>query len=121
MQLLAVAIGGFFGAILRYLIGTLLISPISTFTVNLIGSFFLAWLLTFATEKKKLSKEVTIGIGTGLLGSFTTFSTFSVDTVQLFSSSVPLAILYVTGTIVLGLLFSYLGYKVARKERKSAR
>ena len=119
MQLLAVAIGGFIGAILRYLIGIILVSPFSTFTVNIVGSFFLAWILTSTLLKLKLPSTISLGLSTGLLGSFTTFSTFSVDSINLFSSSATFALIYIFATVACGLLFSFLGYQVAIHERKS--
>ena len=121
MQIVSVAFGGFIGAILRYLLSNIIMSPISTFTVNIVGSFLLAWLLTSTAQKLKLSPNITLGLGTGLLGSFTTFSTFSVDVLNLSSTSIALATLYIVGTIFTGLLFSYLGYKVATLHRGSAK
>lgn len=117
MQVLAVSVGGFIGASFRYLIGTLIISPFSTFIVNIVGSFILAWFLTIVTKRKNFSPIISLGFGTGLLGSFTTFSTFSVDILQL-HSSILYSLLYCFGTIVVGLLCSYAGYKVALNERK---
>lgn len=113
MQLIAVAIGGFLGAILRFIVSSHLTSTLGTFIVNIIGSFCLAWLFTYFASNTKLSKTVVTGIGTGFLGAFTTFSTFSVESLNLLSSSIIFGGLYIFSTVFCCLLFSYLGYTVA--------
>lgn len=118
MQLIAVAIGGFFGAILRFIISSQWNSTSGTFFVNIVGSFCLAWLFAYFARNKKLSKTLVTGIGTGFLGAFTTFSTFSVESLLLLSSSMVIGGLYIISLVLVGILFSYLGYTVAsiRKE-----
>jgi fluoride exporter len=113
---LAVGCGGFAGAILRYLLGEWLKSkhpfPIGTFVINVLGCFFLAWFLTYTSSK--LRKEVTLLIGTGFTGAFTTFSTFSVETVQLLNGyQFVTAASYIMLSIVSGMLLSYFGYHLA--------
>lgn len=76
-----VAIGGIIGAILRHLVSQSIESesfPLGTFTVNVVGSFVLA-VITFL----QFGDEVLLLVGTGACGSFTTFSSFSFDVVQL--------------------------------------
>jgi CrcB protein len=58
--------------------------PLGTLTVNLIGCFVLGWFSQWVLDKTRVSPQLRSGISTGLLGSFTTFSAFSVETVQLF-------------------------------------
>ena len=88
MVYLFVGIAGSLGAILRYLIGISLFTnssfPYATLSINLIGSFLLAWLTTRFFKRTSLSPVIATAIGTGFVGSFTTFSTLSVETVQLF-------------------------------------
>lgn len=118
MQLIAVAIGGFFGAILRFIISSQWNSTLGTFLVNIVGSFCLAWLFTYFASNKNLSKTLVTGIGTGFLGAFTTFSTFSVESLQLLSSSIIVGGLYIISTVFIGLQFSYLGYTVAKTRKE---
>lgn len=125
MQILVVMIGGFFGAISRYSLGKWISNeidngfPIGTLLINLVGCFFLGWFLTFLKQRKKVRPELSLLIGTGFTGSFTTFSTFSVETVQLWQSGqVALGVLYVVSSILLGLLLAFLGVRLATPSKK---
>ncbi len=76
-----VGIGGASGALLRYLVSEVFRTseyPYGTFTVNVLGSFFLG-LATFSG----VGGQTGLLVGTGLLGAFTTFSSFSFETVRL--------------------------------------
>ena len=120
MVYLFVGIAGSLGAILRYLIGIFLFTnssfPYSTLIINLIGSFLLAWLITRFFKRTSLSPAIATAIGTGFVGSFTTFSTLSVETVQLFQrGAIGLGVLYVFISIVGGLLMSRFGFNVERE------
>ncbi|MBA9027283.1 CrcB protein [Peribacillus huizhouensis] len=124
MHLLAVLIGGFFGAVCRYGVGIGFPAqhgfPIGTFIINLFGCLFLGWFLTFIGQKKTIRPEVTSLIGTGFTGSFTTFSTFSVETIHLFQEGLFfLALLYVFASTILGLLFAYIGRKLALSHQQT--
>ena len=76
----AVGIGGVFGACARYSISLLFNPthgfPYATFTVNLIGCLLLGYILNQVRLKQLLGPTILLAIGTGVLGSFTTFSTF---------------------------------------------
>ncbi|WP_255152819.1 fluoride efflux transporter CrcB [Halorarius halobius] len=104
--------GGAIGAILRYLVGLAFSHdrfPFPTLVVNVLGSFVLG-LVVFAT----LTDEVVLFVGTGACGSFTTYSSFSVQTVQLWESGDRFwAILYAGGTLLLCLLGAAVGATVA--------
>lgn len=122
MVYLFVGIAGSLGAILRYLIGIFFFTnssfPYATLSINLIGSFLLAWLITQFFKKVSISPVIATAIGTGFVGAFTTFSTLSVETVQLFQSgSIGLGILYVFVSIIGGLLMSQLGFNVEKEVR----
>ncbi|MCM3764518.1 fluoride efflux transporter CrcB [Neobacillus niacini] len=115
-----VGIAGFFGALLRYLIGLGLagensVFPVATLTINLAGSFLLAWLTTVVLKKISLPDLIKTAIATGFVGSFTTFSTFSVETVELFrEDQLFFAFAYVLLSFFGGLAMSRLGFRVRK-------
>ncbi len=88
--LLFIAIGGAFGAIMRFLSQATVYElvgrtfPYGTLFVNVTGSFLMGLLSIFLVEKFNLSAEWHLAILVGVLGSFTTFSTFSIETLVLF-------------------------------------
>lgn len=84
-----VAIFGGIGAISRYGISLLINAggfPLNTFIINVTGCFFLAFVIRYVSTFPKVSDALLNGIGTGLIGAFTTFSAFSVETSALISS-----------------------------------
>ena len=118
LNILFVMIGGFIGAILRFLTGEWLYSnqgfPFGTLTVNLLGCMVLGGL--FACCKKRYQK-VYLFIGTGIVGSFTTFSTFSVETLNLIiDQQYLLAITYISISIAGGLGLTFLCYRLALRK-----
>lgn len=122
MQLLFVMLGGFLGTLSRYALGEWLPTsegfPLTTLLVNLFGCLFLGWFFTFVGQNQRIDPLLVLAIGTGLIGSFTTFSAFSLETVKLLQSGDFLsALLYVLTTILCGLLFTYIGYKIALKNK----
>ena len=83
-EILLVALGGAIGAVLRFSVGQFIDSsqfPWATFTVNIIGSFMMAFIMFAYTG---MSLETRLFLFTGLIGAFTTMSTFTLDTVGLF-------------------------------------
>ncbi|WP_142343007.1 fluoride efflux transporter CrcB [Bacillus toyonensis] len=117
MIYIIVGIAGILGALSRYYLGLTIHEfwhhsfPLATLLINLIGCFLLAWLTTYVAQLNILPSEVITGIGTGFIGSFTTFSTFSVETMQLIKHAEwILAFLYVSCSILGGLIMSGLGY-----------
>jgi CrcB protein len=111
---------GGFGAILRWLIrshpwegfrGTL---PINTLLINLSGSLLLAFILTAAFRNRKPDADIRLGITTGFLGAFTTFSTYCKEIVSLLSSGdYYTAAIYTVVSLVLGLAAAYTGAYLA--------
>ena len=101
MVYLLVGIAGTLGAILRYVIGLFFFTnssfPFVTLAINLIGSFLLAWLTASVFKKSSLPPALITAIGTGFVGSFTTFSTLSVETVTM----------YQKGEILLGMVYIF--------------
>jgi len=88
-QIISIAIGGAAGALLRFWVSngvyTLLGRgfPYGTLAVNVIGSLAMGLLYVFFLERMTVSAELRGAVLIGLLGSFTTFSTFSIETLNL--------------------------------------
>lgn len=124
MNFLYIGLAGFLGAVTRIWLGRILINvnpntlfPYHTLLINLIGSFLLAYFLIFIESKTNISTNVKISISTGFLGSFTTFSTFSVEAIYLIQiKAFGTAILYIVLSFVGGILFAFLGYKLAKSQ-----
>lgn len=117
IRICSVGLGGFAGAVLRYLVsgwvqersGSIAF-PFGTAAVNFIGCFVIG-LLTFLVETRSyLSVEARAFVLIGLLGSFTTFSTFGSETLMfLRSGRVDMAALYAGGQVVVGIIMVWLG------------
>ena len=107
---IAVAIGGAIGAILRFAINEWVGTPQATLLVNAAGSLLLGICMA-ALATDLISKEMTIFLGTGILGAFTTMSTFSVETIELWSDDQTKAIGYVLATMILCPLLAFAGWK----------
>lgn len=115
-----IALGGVLGALARYLlhllwpVATTGGFPLATLLINVAGSFVLAWLIALPLGSLKLSPEVKLGLTTGFLGAFTTFSTFSKETVlMLQNGAVLMAGGYVIVSLLFGLLAAWCGMRLA--------
>ena len=118
---LFVAIGGSFGAVLRYWVAEFVHLffernfPIGTLVVNVVGSFFMGFLSIYLFNKLSFSNELRGLLLIGVLGSFTTFSTFSLDVVNLFNSgSLLLAFLNIFMSLLLCIGGASLGVWLAQ-------
>ncbi len=118
--ILSVALGGACGAVLRYVM-TVMINkdyfPYGTVIINISGSFLLgmlaAWFLNSAWPQ--LPDSLRLFLATGVLGGFTTFSAFSLETMKLVQNgAVAVAAVYVTVSVVGSLAAVFLGYYVLR-------
>lgn len=116
-----IAIGGIFGAIARYEVKTASFFgegwqfPIQTFLTNLLGCFLIAIVLTAAFEYLKMSTNLRLGIATGFLGAFTTFSTMCKEIYFLITlNQWKLGILYGMASLILGYIAVYLGVLLTR-------
>ncbi len=120
-NVLLVGLGGFIGSILRYLVGGAaqqsmkrLDFPYGTLAVNLIGCFIIGILAQYGEARGAFSNESRAFIFFGLLGGFTTFSSFGNDTVNLVRESFVMnALANVGANVVLGLLAVWLGRTIA--------
>lgn len=120
MNLLYVALGGAIGASARYLINGWLGAwlgagfPWGTFFVNVSGSFFIGVVLVLV-EGGALSAGARAFLAVGVLGGYTTFSTFTYESLGLLTDTgLLLMFLNVLGQLALGFVFVYLGLLVGR-------
>ncbi|RMI03600.1 MAG: fluoride efflux transporter CrcB [Calditrichaeota bacterium] len=120
IKILAIGAGGFAGAILRYWISGWVYAftqsdfPIGTLVVNAAGSFLLGLFMGYS-EQLILSPTLKAMITIGLLGAFTTFSTFSYETVMLLRVGAPMkAFLNIVLSILLGLTLAFVGLVVGK-------
>ena len=118
---LIVGFGGFIGALLRYLCSQFLggIStgafPLATFVINLVGSFLIGVMSVLLPAAFPNSRLPLLFVSTGILGGFTTFSTFSLETFGLIEESRYLmAGVYAFGSLAVCLVGVCLGRMIAR-------
>lgn len=124
MSVFALAIGGFFGAISRYLIGLILGNasrkspvPLAMLIVNVLGSFGLGYFTGkyFVRLENPYENLLFLTVGIGFFGSFTTFSTFSNEAVLLMKQKMYLnVILYISISIIGSILLFAGGFALAR-------
>jgi CrcB protein len=122
VKLLLIAVGGAVGSVGRYLLSGVanrfsntLHFPVGTLTVNLIGSFIIG-LLWGWYEQHDYSSPMRSLVFIGILGGFTTFSAFSLETLILFRDGhIKLALLNVILNNVLGIGLAFIGYAIARQ------
>ncbi|SFA91493.1 CrcB protein [Bacillus sp. cl95] len=114
-----VGIGGVIGSLLRYLVAVFCTSwmigefPFGTLTANLLGSFLLGFLTIFFMFLSEWTDGVKTAITTGIIGSFTTFSTFSVEMVKLIENGhLIYALTYFLISSIGGLLLVSVGQKL---------
>ena len=118
MEILAVGIGGAIGACLRFFLSQIIVYeagfPLATFSANCIGCFMLSYLLS--GKLLKSYPKIKLALTTGLFGSFTTFSTFSSETISLISDQLyGTAFVYVLLSAIGGLLLSFVGYRLGNR------
>ena len=121
INILLVGIGGAFGSISRYLLATWTQSasksidfPFGTLTVNLIGCFVIGFLSQLAEARGVFTSETRALVFLGVLGGFTTFSSFGNDTINLFRDGEMFnALANVGANVILGLALVWLGRTVA--------
>lgn len=106
-----VAMGGFAGSNLRYLVGLFAPGLEGTLLVNALGSFALGFLVYEAIHVGVVSNETKMAATTGFLSSFTTYSTFAVETAQ---QTPAWAIANVVGSYALGFAGVLVGRELAR-------
>jgi CrcB protein len=120
-QLLVVALGGAIGAASRHLVNIFILNftvtsfPWGTFAVNVIGCFLMGIIVELLVLRGSTSQELRLFLATGVLGGFTTFSAFSLDTALLLErEEMLLTALYVFGSVSLSIGALFLGLMIAR-------
>lgn len=123
-ELLAIVVVGFgaaLGGIMRLLVTTLVVAragagaaPIATFGINVVGSLAIGVVVGAVESRAGLSPLWRLFFATGILGGFTTFSTFSLDALALGAPGAFSAMAYVGASVVVGIALAYAGLAVGR-------
>ncbi len=121
LQIMMVGIGGALGSILRFLMSSVMVAwlgrdfPFGTLTINVLGSFLMGLLAIVLVEHLDLDAVWRTTILVGFLGGFTTFSSFSLETLHLFLADETFkALLYMGLSVVLCVGAAALGLKVGQ-------
>jgi CrcB protein len=119
---IAIAIGGSLGAVSRYWVSTTtyrwlgLEFPYGTLMVNLTGSLVMGFLSVLLIHRFNISEQLRIGLLAGFLSSFTTFSTFAIDTLELAANDTLFkAIAYIMLSVLLCVLGAWAGLVTAKQ------
>lgn len=114
--LLWVGLGGFLGAVARYVLGGVIaervgaIFPWGTFVINVSGSFILGFFLAFAEERPWVHPSSRLLFAVGFVGAYTTFSTYMYESMRLMAEGqFALAALNVVGSVIVGLGAVFVG------------
>lgn len=121
LKLSLIGAGGFTGAVLRFLVSSWvqgrsgsIIFPFGTLSVNMLGCLLIGFLTALVEMKSMFSPETRSFLLIGLLGAFTTFSTFGNETLNLIRESrMELALLNAGGQIILGVFLVWVGRLLA--------
>lgn len=122
MEALFIGLGGFIGAVARYYLGNMAHKwldiynfPVGILIVNIIGCFVIGILSGIVDNKILINENFKSLLIIGLLGSFTTIATFSNDTLKfLTEGNIFYAMLNVFLSVIVGLIFVWLGYFIAK-------
>lgn len=120
LNCLAVGAGGCIGSVLRYLIGLIdlkesIVFPYKTLAINVVGSFFIGLIVALALKNHKVDPRLILFLKVGICGGFTTFSTFALESLQLFQTQkIVAALLYIILSIVLSILAIFLAQSMVK-------
>lgn len=116
-----VGLGGGTGSILRYLCQRWMYNfyphpfPWGTFVVNVVGCFLIGIFYSISERSNILTPEWRLLLTTGFCGGFTTFSAFTLEGVDLLKENKPgLLLAYIAGSVLVGLLATYFGIRLAK-------
>jgi CrcB protein len=116
-----VALGGALGASARYLLDQAIeqrsfsIFPWATFTINLTGCFLIGVITETLVDRHHLPAWIRVGLIVGVIGGYTTFSTFAQESLSLLEArDIAVTLLYAVGSVTLGIAFVYFGVLTGR-------
>ena len=118
---LIVGLGGAAGSMLRYAVQKIfttqgaVVFPTGTLLVNIAGCFLIGILLSFVSRSFSWNEEMKLLLMTGFCGGFTTFSAFTLEGIGLLKESkTSLFIIYITASVVGGLLATFIGIRIVK-------
>ncbi len=112
LSCLVVGTGGFLGSVARYLMGLI---PVPTIVINIIGAFLIGVISACALKDTQFDPRLLLFLKVGICGGFTTFSTFSLDAVDMLRSGAYLpAVLYMVLSVVFCLGATIVGQMLVR-------
>ncbi|WP_316436797.1 fluoride efflux transporter CrcB [Leptolyngbya sp. NK1-12] len=119
---IAISLGAIAGALSRYFLSATMnqwlgtVFPFATFLINLSGALLMGFFTNFAVNRRIISPDVRLIVAVGFLGSYTTFSTYTLDLEKLLAiGNWQLTALYWIGSTLLGLVCLELGGYIARR------
>lgn len=119
---LVVLAGAGLGGVMRYALGAWIMSkfvsrfPLGTFLINVSGAFFMGLLMTVLTERTQANANWRLFLVVGILGGYTTFSSFEYEVFQTVRGGArAMGLLYVTGSVLAGYLAVWLGAVLAAR------
>ncbi len=116
--LLLVSLGGALGAPLRFILSSLIQNsfPFNTLIINISGSFLIGVFAVLIKNFEILAEDIfKYFLMVGFLGSFTTFSAFSIEVVNLYNlGNYYYAVLYTSASLVLNIIAAFIGYNILR-------
>ncbi|SNR99259.1 camphor resistance protein CrcB [Methylobacillus rhizosphaerae] len=121
-QVMLVALGGAIGSVARFKLSGLVLRysldwrfPFPTFTVNVLGCLIIGILAGFALKEGFISADMRVLLFTGLMGGFTTFSAFGLETMILLREGrIGIAAAYIVASVVVGLAMMWLGFALVK-------
>ncbi len=118
ISILSVGIGAAFGGVVRYIISESMVThtgrfPFATFMINILGSFLLGLILAISL-RHGMTTSTKLFWTVGFCGGFTTFSTFSMETLRLLEHGhMTIAITYTVSSVVFGIAAAWVGYRIS--------
>ncbi|HXG17649.1 MAG TPA: fluoride efflux transporter CrcB [Methylomirabilota bacterium] len=117
MEYVVIGLGGFLGANARYVVANWAaqrfgaLFPYGTFIINMSGSFILAFFLAYLQERAFIHPHYRLFFAVGFLGAYTTFSTFTYESLRLVQEgSIWLALVNLMGSVVVGMIGAFFGF-----------